>query len=323
MQSPFIIFRYVSFALLINFNLLVLVFASWNASATVTYGLSVSLTTAFLLFDSCASFFFISLALVELAVPQAKTSRVSFECCWSAILSLFQTGTAISITVNGPAICRQSSNWDLCASSSLLLVTSWLSSLLILSHFFMLFITTISHIRVHPNVWFETILTVNWFNQYDMTLWPEKGDKVAGSGLGTWYTAPKTPLDSSHDCEKAPWAQATNIRRGVDSPFKRPNLSSAAPNSCSTTLISLPVAPLRIQARNPAGSRFIEKFRESKILSRSGTPSQYGLHFENRVAPFPPRVDDHDLPIPLPRLSEWICADAINDINVHTASRSL
>lgn len=185
-----------------------------------------------------------------------------------------------------------------------------------------------SHIQVCPDIWSETVFSVNWFNHHDMTLCPEKGGETLGSGIDAWpryvdgVATSKSCLSLSDDYEKAPWAQSTNIRRGVDSPFKQPSPLSSARSSRATTPTSLPVAPLRIQARSTAGSRFIEKFRESKVLSRSETPSQYGLHFENRVAPFPPRVEDHDLPIPLPRLSEWIRADAINGISVHTIPHS-
>lgn len=181
--------------------------------------------------------------------------------------------------------------------------------------------TTMSHTQMCPDIWSETVFSVNWFNHRDTILSLEKGGEMSASDIDG-VMASKSCLKLSDDCEKAPWAQGTNIRRGIDSPFKQPSPLSSARSSRVTTPTSLPVAPLRIQARSTAGSRFIEKFRESKILSRSETPSQYGLHFENRVAPFPPRVEDHDLPIPLPRLSEWIRADAINGINVHTIPHS-
>ena len=37
----------------------------------------------------------ISRGLAELLVPQARTSRLVFECCWSAALSIFQTGMTL------------------------------------------------------------------------------------------------------------------------------------------------------------------------------------------------------------------------------------
>jgi hypothetical protein len=63
-----------------------------------------------------------------------------------------------------------------------------------------------------------------------------------------------------------------------------------------------------VAGNKPFGSRFVETFRESQTLSRSPNP-------------FQTHVDDSK-PIPLPRLSEWIRADEIKGINLHTVPLS-
>ncbi|KAF5381041.1 hypothetical protein D9615_003873 [Tricholomella constricta] len=316
MQNPFLIARFVIFALLVNLNLLILAFAAWNANATVAAGLSVPVTTIFFLLNSCTLFFCVILGLAELLVPHANTARVLFECALSAALSVFQTGTAISITVNGPAICRLTFNWDLCASSSLLIPTAWLSSIILFSHFLTLFITAMVHVRNIPDIWTKTIYSVDWFS-FSEGFTNEKAidDSNDADSWSRYMKDIEAARPHIDDNTKAPWARA--IRRGIDIPFKRSNLSSVN-SSPSTTSTLLPVAPLRVQSRSIAGSRFIEKFRDSSRLSRSEAAFQYATQTSSRVEPFPPRVENHDLPIPLPRLSEWIRADAIQGINVHT-----
>ena len=123
---------------------------------------------------------------------------------------------------------------------------------------------------------------------------------------------------STGDHEKPPWAQSSQVRRGVDMPFK---VQDTLPARTSTsTTISLPIVPPNAQG-DTVGSRFIEKFRESQLTSRSQTP-MHGSHLMINKELFPSQVDNHDLPIPLPRLSEWIRADAVKGVNVHTMPQS-
>jgi len=110
--------------------------------------------------------------------------------------------------------------------------------------------------------------------------------------------------------------KATNsARRGIDPPFSRRNTCS---NSSSPTIssLTLPSCPNK-SVKSEVGSRFIETFRESKLLARPETSEHF---VENQVHkdPFPSLVMDVDAPIPLPRLSEWVRADALKGISVHT-----
>jgi hypothetical protein len=215
----------------------------------------------------------------------------------------------------------------------------WAINHSVLTYFFTLFVTAVAHMRAYPGIWTLTVCSVAWFIQPhsdDVTL-RKHGSQILGasssnsnSGKDSW-TRYLEDLECSSARKfqnrldgdgQAPWAQSRNIRRGVDNPFtKRENSSTHYFGTGSDA--ALPPLPLKVQTKGiPAGSRFIEKFRESLTISRSESSSHFGLHFSSRVAPFPPKVDDHDMPIPLPRLSEWIRADAIKGINVHTVPYS-
>lgn len=176
--------------------------------------------------------------------------------------------------------------------------------------------------------------TVDWFNsskafqpQERADIWEEKPheeenpysrylDDIEST------SSRKLKADISATDIPAPWARVNNVRRGVDPPFATRDgggmSTQTSPRSMGEKTLPLTPIYMKMQSSKTAGtvgSRFIEKFRESRVLSRSETPAQYGTHF--MTTDYPPVVD-HDLPIPLPRLSEWVRADALKGINVHT-----
>lgn len=109
--------------------------------------------------------------------------------------------------------------------------------------------------------------------------------------------------------EAVPWG-STSIRRGIDPPFTKPGLMSNLSSPSFPPRLDLPSQPNRsVGAIGTAGSRYLEKFRESSVLSRAETPTQYTTHYLTNKDSFPTSVADLDQPIPLPRRSEWIKAD--------------
>ncbi|KAG6818199.1 hypothetical protein H0H87_000104 [Tephrocybe sp. NHM501043] len=224
--------------------------------------------------------------MAELVIPGTKTARVLFECSWAASLSIFQ---------------------------------------MVFAHSLALFITAVVHVRVFPEIWTQSIYSIDWFKFRYNGFLDQKGCYILDHETDSWSRYVKdieAGRNSSNDDDtiKAPWART--IRRGIDAPFKsNPPSAVTSPSTTATSFpktAPCPVAPLRIQSRNIAGSRFIERFRESARLSRPESVSQMQTASRTRMEPFPPHVDDHDLPIPLPRLSKWMSADDIKGLDVHT-----
>lgn len=171
-----------------------------------------------------------------------------------------------------------------------------------------------AHRRVQLDIWHETVYSVAWFN--DAPAFSIKCNVHSDSGF-TSSSQAKSDVES----QTPSWAQCGHIRRGVDVPFKR---QGALPmlSSISTVSVDLPAVPLNAQRRDTVGSRFVEKFQDSQLITHLETPLQSGIRAMLHKDPFPLKVDNHDLPIPLPRLSEWIRADALKGINVHTVPHS-
>jgi len=159
-----------------------------------------------------------------------------------------------------------------------------------------------AHKPMYPKIWSAPASSVDWFvhrtlqaDSLENDSWTRYlGDIEASAGQKQRFDT----IPALRIIEKAPWAQ--DIRRGVDDPFAVKAESDVASESRSTTPsklnAALPPLPLRVAPKS-AGSRFIERFRESQITTRTGP------------TPFPHRVEDHDQPIPLPRWSKWVRAD--------------
>ncbi|KAG6878688.1 hypothetical protein C0993_011503 [Termitomyces sp. T159_Od127] len=154
---------------------------------------------------------------------------------------------------------------------------------------------------------------MDWYNLRNPSL---RNKAVPETGTGSHYTQDVEATDSPsyNSTTHAPWAKT--IRRGIDPPFKSHEASAASPPTITNSFL---VPPHRIQLKkNNSGSRFIERFRESARLSRQESVSQMQSLSHSHTDPFPPQawVQD-DLPIPLPRLSEWIHAGDLKGIDIH------
>ncbi|KAJ7582900.1 hypothetical protein C8J56DRAFT_235612 [Mycena floridula] len=309
--NPFLVVRFIFLSLVVYLTLLVLAFAAWNVHSNLTYGGVVVPATGVILFNSCATLLLVPLSTVELLYPQYKSGNVRFESLWTAIVSLFQLGASIGLTShNQLAVCRaNNTDWRICASTSLLIPTIWLSTFTVLTYFIVLFGVTMAHQPTIPDVWSKTVYTVGWFTAGSDSSSPKalisKPMVKPGFENDSWtlylnniQSSGVTGKHSIEDVEKAPWATA--IRRGVDQPFAQRDADNSSQSSLASKQTSpLPHLPVSAQVQgSPAGSRFIERFRESRTVSRSQIP-------------FVSYVADDNQPIPLPQLSEWLKADAL------------
>lgn len=229
--------------------------------------------------------------------------------------------------------------------------------MLAFAYFFVLFISTMSHVRTYPDIWTRTIYTVDWFVDPRMKAFLQQATSQPRLVSWTQYldgiqsTAARKQLYAleDQDVEKAPWAENISIRRGRDDPYAasmttksysrsgRSTPFSFAPSSHRTTesvsdrsgrslpysnssgqatpatenapLPSLPPLPpitlSKDHSQGSFGSRFVERL--SRDLRKS---PQSVLPQIETMSPFPSTVENHDLPIPLPRRSEWIRADS-------------
>jgi len=314
MQNPFLIIRLVLFALIFNTSVLSLSFASWNIRVVSAAELALSAVTILLVFTSSVSILCIVLGVLQLPFPRARTSWILFECIWSAVLSIFQIGSAIGTAVNYAMLAQETEINDraIYASMALLVQTTWFNSFTCLTYFCVLIISALTHRRAFEDIWSQSPYEIDWFHQDGdkvSIVHPSaesKSHRVVDSWSRFMNDVECNPIKRkrapSPVVDKAPWAENQKVRRGVDNPFARK--PETTPQSTTPPLRVQPKAASQDLASDH--SRFLERFCESRTLSRPQTPSQL-----NRTARLPDPLHDHDLPIPLPKLSEWMRADAI------------
>lgn len=310
MDNAFLFVRAIFFSLLALLSLLALGFAGWHVSLSNNAGWSTPTAATLTLFESSTMLFCLLLGSVELFFPSITTSLVVVELSWSLLLSFFQLGSAIGSVLEG--YCGPTGNVTLCGSVTLYSHVIWLKAIVTFTYFFTFLIAILSHRRTVKGIFSQSICCIDWFNASQAhqvylgknTSW-EKGsmrDDLESTGS-------KEDLPSN---VVAPWGQERPVRRGVDTPFAvTSNRSCPTSPAQSKVLPALPALRLSTsQAFSP--SRFVERFRESRIVSRFETPSDFGKYMVKRDSqPFQPAILDHDKPIPKAGC-EWVRADAMH-----------
>ncbi|KAJ3501997.1 hypothetical protein NLJ89_g9086 [Agrocybe chaxingu] len=295
MRNPFLVLRLVFLSLFSFFAFLSLVVAAWNVNTTLSLGDSSPTSPGLIIFGSCFTFVCVAIATADFFRPKFKTSQIQSECMWVGMLTAYNLALALLTSINGPAASCSRLSESACSSLMVLVPLTWLSSFIFLVYFLTLFFCAVAHRDLPGNIWNKTA--------YETKL-SEDEDPYADYYEDIESTSARKNHYGLRDSVeiKAPWAIG-QTRRGVDTPFARP--SGTTSNRSSPTL--LPSIPSRSATTGAAGSRFVEKFRESSILARSESPSHY--HYHAHTNSFPPSVEDFDKPIPLPSLSEWVRAD--------------
>lgn len=178
---------------------------------------------------------------------------------------------------------------------------------------------TMAHKHLYSDIWKRSVYGIEWFGQSHKIF--SKGNDTGRLNVDNHEdieksSTQKQPYLISPPIEHTPPEATNSIRRGVDTPFSRKQDRTGSNDLLRmTSTMSLPSYPKR-RAKSENGSKFIETFRESTLLARTESFAQFVANkVPNDPYPFPLDVDE---PIPLPRLSEWVRADALKGISVHT-----
>ncbi|KAG1782730.1 hypothetical protein EV702DRAFT_398776 [Suillus placidus] len=330
MQNSFIIIRAIFFR--------------WNIVSSTSSGMPVPGAAAFLVVNAALIFVLTMLAYsAEVICPKARPSHVRFECGWTVLMGVLQLAASIYVTTaTPPALCRSQSTWTICASAALLMPISWLATFIMLVYCVTLCVMAATHVYFLPTLWKMPVTAVPWFNLADSipvsfpsrplseissSTWTESGSscKISKYIANTWerfsrvegrVIEPSKPIlfsrnSPSINSTRPAWAKRLELqtRRGVDQPFLTQRLSpSSSPK--------VPPPPPKARAREVSGLndfKYAETFMELQLDKNTScstlTPRTPTI--------FPKRIADPDLPIPRPRLSKWIPADAANVVDLH------
>ncbi|KAH9857028.1 hypothetical protein C2E23DRAFT_881515 [Lenzites betulinus] len=162
-RNPFIVLRFVLFAILVYVNLLTIGFAVWNLTVLKSLSGQALGAPSFVLFNSCILLALLAACLVSAWYSVSVLDKVRNECGWTGLLSVLQLASSIDVTVNGPPTLCQGVSILACASSSLTVALSWVSSTILLLYSFSLLTTAITHMNMTPDVWVSSVRSVPWF----------------------------------------------------------------------------------------------------------------------------------------------------------------
>ncbi|KAI8998503.1 hypothetical protein BD414DRAFT_575024 [Trametes punicea] len=162
-RNPFIVLRFVLFAILSYVNLLTIAFAVWNFTVLKSLNVDVLGAPTFVVFNACLLLILLAGCLASSWYSTLALDKLWYECAWSGLMSVLQLASSIGITVNGPPTLCQGISITACASSSLTVALSWISSSILLLYSFSLVTTAITHMSVVPDIWTLSVRAVPWF----------------------------------------------------------------------------------------------------------------------------------------------------------------
>lgn len=147
--------------------------------------------------------------------------------------------------------------------------------------------------------WFANIYQVEWFKGTPAVDAEKASVKLDSDGGDPDCLKDQAQSVQDDEVGRAPWAP--KIRRGVDAPFKTLERLPSSAHTSSTLVFSQTTFDM-------SGNRSTERVQESCTSAR-----EYPL---NQLELSSLRIDKHDLPIPLPRRSEWVRADEVKGLDV-------
>ncbi|GBE82024.1 predicted protein [Sparassis crispa] len=170
MPSPIVILRLVFFASLFYLNSLALGIAAWNIAALKSYGIHAYGPPIFVIMNALILFFFLVVTTASAFVPTRWAPRIMFECGWTGILCILQLSSALDITISGPpSTCPSGAYKAACASSTILVAITWISSSLFTIYFLGLFSLAVTHSSIYPGIWATSVAAVPWFSETETT----------------------------------------------------------------------------------------------------------------------------------------------------------
>lgn len=323
-KTPFLLSRFVFFALQIYLNLNALVFAIWNVGASRAAGVHVGGASTFIIFNGITTTLCIASALMDMKISFISTSMIGFECMWTSIFMALQIAASTFVTLSGPPeFCDTKAAISVCASFTILVPISWLASTLLLSYFVAISTLCITHLRVYPTLWFTSIYTIVWFIDDGAA---DKRSSQSAPQIPPLETCGPTRLSvfsRRHSTSSIPRDVENQLSDGPD--VEKPLPSSPTPSNVWWGRL-LPGRPGRdhpFRFRRARGVEFkwwpgeSENDEQGTGVSNSdidppkypGSQPQTPAAGESRFLPYPPASLDENEPIPVDNRSQWVHAE--------------
>lgn len=171
MLAAFKAFRYTVFGFFVICNATIASVAVWNMSIVQVIGWKLSSTQidAYLIFlGSSGLALILPVLFFELFEKNVILGRIWFECTWTALFGAMELAGAIALTaVEHTQLCqplRIFTSSSPCTSTQVLQAFTWLSALLLLCYFALLFSAAMMKFKQDPTIWHCSARKFQWLH---------------------------------------------------------------------------------------------------------------------------------------------------------------
>lgn len=165
MPHPLIISRYALLVLFIILNAITAIVAAWNWGSSTQIGINFQIDTFLIVNGAMGLFLAFPVLFVDLIKRGAFPTQVWFEIGWVSVFWLLNLSGAAAVTAIEPhTTCSiMTSLSDACTSTHALIVTTWLTTLLLLGYLLALVICSALNMTRQHRIWFTDVRDVDWF----------------------------------------------------------------------------------------------------------------------------------------------------------------
>jgi len=162
-MSIFLSWRVIFFVLVIVLNAAICSTAGFNVTTTAGSGALRSLDMYLIVLSATTVLFTVPVFIIDFLRRGAVTSQIWFECVWCAALWVLNlAGAAAASALSASPVCPAGNSS--CLSSQVLIAITWISCLLLLAQFLLVFISSIYYQYRHPDMWKCSVKEFQWFN---------------------------------------------------------------------------------------------------------------------------------------------------------------
>ncbi|KAI0341789.1 hypothetical protein BDW22DRAFT_274790 [Trametopsis cervina] len=156
-------YRYFLFIAFLVCNAIICSVAVWNFSLAGLSGHNAQLDPYLIFVGAAGVAFVIPTVAIDIFRDNALVNRVWFECLWVGVFWVMELAGASAITASlSNMVCDQASK-DACTSSSVLIVFTWICTMLLLIYLLALTVSAVLHQGDSSNVWTSGVRTYPWF----------------------------------------------------------------------------------------------------------------------------------------------------------------
>lgn len=169
MLAAFKAFRYTVFGFFVICNATIASVAVWNMSIVqaINWKLSSTQIDAYLIFlGSSGLALILPVLFFELFEKNVVLGRIWFECTWTALFGAMELAGAITLTaVTHTQLCQRLrifTSSSSCTSTQVLQAFTWLSAILLLCYFALLFGAAMVKFKQDPTIWHCSARKFQW-----------------------------------------------------------------------------------------------------------------------------------------------------------------